>query len=80
MAMSLSAVGLVHVLGSRTLMSQRSLETITGLVVADEDLRLRLASDPIATVVAWLNAGFALTPGEIDAIIQLDATEWPRID
>jgi hypothetical protein len=61
-------------------MSQRSVEMIIGLLVADEDLRMRLASDPIATVATWLNAGFALTSSEIDGIIQLDAMVWPHMD
>jgi hypothetical protein len=61
-------------------MSQRSVGELVGLLVEDEDLRLQLASDPIATVAAWLNTGFALTPTEIDVILQADATVWSRID
>jgi hypothetical protein len=61
-------------------MSQRSVGELVGLLVEDEGLRLQLASDPIATVAAWLNAGFALTPTEIDGILQTDARVWSDID
>ena len=61
-------------------MSQRSVELIIGLLVADEDLRMRLASDPIATVAMWLDTGFALMPSEIAGIIHMDAMVWPHID
>jgi gamma-glutamylcysteine synthetase len=61
-------------------MSRRSVGELVGLLVEDKDLRLQLASDPIATVAAWLNAGFALTPTEIDGILQTDARVWSDID
>jgi hypothetical protein len=61
-------------------MSNRSLEQLLGLLVAHDDVRLRLASDPVATVAAWLNAGFALTTSDIDGIIQMNATVWSHID
>ena len=60
-------------------MSKRSLEQLIGPSVAHDDIRLRLDSDPIATVAAWLNAGFVLTTSDIDWMIQMNATAWSHI-
>ncbi len=55
-------------------MSQRIVDVLIGRLIADEQLRIEFAVDPLGTVTAWLNAGLDLTRADIDALIQADVT------
>ncbi len=57
-------------------MSQRTVELVIGRLLTDEELRIRFAHDPIGTLADFSERGFDLTRGEIDALLQIDATVW----
>lgn len=59
-------------------MSQRTVELVIGRLLTDEELRLRFAHDPIATLADFCERGFELTRGEIDALLQIDASVWTQ--
>jgi hypothetical protein len=44
--------------------------------LTDEELRLRFAHEPLATLADFCDRGFDLTRGEIDALLQIEATVW----
>jgi hypothetical protein len=57
-------------------MSQRTVELVIGRLLTDEELRLRFAREPLATLADFCDRGFDLTRGEIDALIQIDGDVW----
>jgi hypothetical protein len=57
-------------------MSQRTVELVIGRLLTDEELRLRFAHEPLATLADFCERGFDLTRGEIDALLQIEATVW----
>lgn len=57
-------------------MSQRTVELVIGRLLTDEELRLRFAHEPLATLAEFCERGFDLTRGEIDALLQIEATVW----
>ena len=57
-------------------MSQRTVELVIGRLLTDEELRLRFTHEPLATLADFCERGFDLTRGEIDALLQIEATVW----
>jgi hypothetical protein len=57
-------------------MSQAGVEIVVEKLLADQDLRIRLALDPLETVAELLLQGFSLTGGEIDLFCQTDPRMW----
>ena len=57
-------------------MSQRTVELVIGRLLTDEELRLRFAHEPLATLADFCERGFDITRGEIDALLQIEATVW----
>ena len=60
-------------------MSQRHVERLIGRLATDEDLRRQFCRAPFATLASLCEQGWELTPGEIDALIEIDAQLWPRL-
>jgi hypothetical protein len=59
-------------------MSQRNVELLIGRLVTDEDLRRRFARAPFEALAEFVEQGWELTRGEIDALVQVDITLWSR--
>ena len=57
---------------------QRSIETVIGRLVTDEDFRRRFLQDPHQAIVELLERGAHLTHTEIAALIATDARLWER--
>jgi hypothetical protein len=59
-------------------MSQRNVELLIGRLVTDEDLRRRFARAPFEALAEFVDQGWELTRGEIDALVQIDITLCSR--
>ena len=59
-------------------MSQRNVELLIGRLVTDEDLRRRFARAPFEALAEFVDQGWELTRGEIDALVQIDVTLCSR--
>ena len=59
-------------------MSQRNVELLIGRLVTDEDLRRRFARAPFEALAEFVDQGWELTRGEIDALVQIDVSLWSR--
>ena len=57
-------------------MSQKTVQSIIGRLVTDEEYRLRFLNDPLATLNELRDRGVELTGGEIDALARTDRTLW----
>jgi len=57
-------------------MSLRTVQSIVGRLVTDEEYRLKFLSDPSGALTALRDQGVELTSGEIDALIRTDRTLW----
>jgi hypothetical protein len=57
-------------------MSQKTVESIVGRLLTDEEYRVRFLGDPFAVLVALRDQGVDLTRGEIEALVRTDRTLW----
>jgi hypothetical protein len=57
-------------------MSLRTVQSIVGRLVTDEEYRVRFLSDPAGALAVLRDQGVELTSGEIDALIRTDQTLW----
>ena len=57
-------------------MSHQNVERVIDRLLTDEELRMRLALDPLDTLAELHLRGLALTPEEIDAFVQADVRLW----
>jgi hypothetical protein len=59
-------------------MSQRTVESVIGRLVTDEDFRRRFRESPAAVIDELVRTGTPLTPVERRALLELDATPYER--
>jgi hypothetical protein len=57
-------------------MSQRNVELLIGRLLTDDDLRNDFTRAPFETLAAFVQRGWELSRGEIDAFTQTDADFW----
>ena len=57
-------------------MSQKTVQSIIGRLVTDEEYRLRFLDDPLGTLNELGDLGVVLTRGEIDGLARTDRTFW----
>jgi hypothetical protein len=57
-------------------MSQRTVQSLIGRIVTDEELRRRFVERPLETLTAMRDQGVELTSIEIDALLWTDANFW----
>ena len=57
-------------------MSQKTVQSIIGQLVTDEEYRLRFLNDPLGTLNELREQGVELTRGEIEALARTDRTFW----
>lgn len=57
-------------------MSQKTVQSIIGRLVTDEEYRLRFLNDPLGTLNELRDQGVELTRGEIEALARTDRTLW----
>ena len=60
-------------------MTQRSIETIIGRLLTDEDFRETFLSSPERTLSELLQRGTPLSHAEIAALIDIDTRLWTRV-
>jgi len=56
--------------------SQKTVQSIIGRLVTDEEYRLRFLDDPLGTLSELRDQGVELTRGEIEALARTDRTFW----
>ena len=57
-------------------MSQKTVHSIIGRLITDEDYRACFLADPRAALTALRDQGVELTCAEIDALVRTDARLW----
>jgi hypothetical protein len=57
-------------------MSQKTVQSIIGRVITDEEYRVRFLNDPRGTLNELRDQGVELTRGEIDALARTDRALW----
>jgi hypothetical protein len=57
-------------------MSQKTVQSIIGRLITDEEYRLRFLNDPLGTLNELRDQGVELTGGEIEALARTDRTFW----
>lgn len=57
-------------------MSHRNVQLVIGRLVTDEDLRQRYLRSPHDTLVELSERGWDLSPGEIEALVEVDVHLW----
>src|SRR4051812_7841073 len=57
-------------------MSQKTVQSIIGRLITDEEYRLRFLNDPLGTLNELRDQGVELTRGEIDALARTERTLW----
>jgi hypothetical protein len=57
-------------------MSQRTVQSLIGQLLTDEELRLRFVRQPLDTLNAFREQGLELTTCEIDALLATDKKLW----
>ena len=60
-------------------MSQKCVEIVIGRLATDEALRARFFADPKSTLEQLREAGFELTPGEIEALRETPVGLWALV-
>ena len=60
-------------------MTQRSIETVIGRLVTDEEFRAMFALDPYRALEELLARGTDLSYAEIAALVATDGTLWSRV-
>ena len=57
-------------------MSQKTVQSLIGQIVTDEELRLRFVRQPLETLTALREQGVDLTTSEIEALVETDRQLW----
>jgi len=57
-------------------MSLKTVQSIVGRLMTDEEFRLRFLSDPLDVLNALRDQGIDLTTGEIEALLRTDRSFW----
>ena len=57
-------------------MSHKTVQSIVGRLVTDEEYRLRFLADPLGTLSELRDQGVELTRGEIEALARTDRALW----
>lgn len=57
-------------------MSQKTVQSIIGRLITDEEYRLEFLNDPLGILTELREQGVELTRGEIDALVRTDRTLW----
>jgi hypothetical protein len=57
-------------------MSQKTVQRLIGRLLTDEEMRLRFLEDPVGSLNALQDEGFALTSTEIEALVQTERAMW----
>ncbi len=57
-------------------MSLKTVQSIVGRLITDEDYRLKFLSDPMGALTVLRSQGVELTSAEIEALIRTDQTLW----
>ena len=57
-------------------MSHKTVQSIVGRLITDEEYRLRFLGDPLGTLNELRERGVELTRGEIEALARTDRTVW----
>ena len=60
-------------------MSQKCVEIVIGQLATDEALRARFLADPESTLEQLREAGFELTPAEIEALRETPVGLWDLV-
>jgi hypothetical protein len=60
-------------------MGQRSVETLIGRLVTDEELRQRFTAEPRQTIRLAQESGLELTVAEIEALLASHIALWERL-
>ena len=61
-------------------MTQRSIETIVGKLITDEEFRRDFQRDPVQALRSLIERGGAdLTRAEMLALVEMDAAFWERV-
>ena len=57
-------------------MSQKTVQSLIGRVITDEEYRIRFLNDPLGTLNELRDQGVELTRGEIEALARTDRALW----
>jgi hypothetical protein len=57
-------------------MTQKSVQTIIGQILTDEELRSDFLERPMDTLASLCDLGFELTKGEVEALAKTDPRLW----
>lgn len=57
-------------------MSQKTVQSLIGRLLTDEECRIRFLSDPLGTLVAMRDQGLELTGSEIQALLRTERALW----
>jgi hypothetical protein len=57
-------------------MAQRTVQSVIGLILTDEEFRAGFLERPHATLTGLRDRGFDLTDSEVDALISTDCRLW----
>jgi uncharacterized lipoprotein YmbA len=57
-------------------MSQKTVQSLIGQIVTDEELRVRFVQHPLETLTALRDQGIELTRSEIEALVETDQQLW----
>ncbi len=60
-------------------MAQRTIETLIGRLITDEDFRAEFLQDPERVLTGLSERGAALSRMEIAAVLNTDPTVWARM-
>lgn len=57
-------------------MSQKTVQSIIGRLITDEEYRLEFLNDPLGRLTELRDQGVELTRGEIDALVRIERSFW----